>query len=230
MTDAEKSKPGHRVPALTVKGRSFMALVLTPEPPVTDWLESLDAEIARAHSFFVERPVVLDLALLGVVDDALAAGLAQRGIRVIASENAPDGMAGLPPPLAGGRLTGEIAVPEMAQALTPVRPRSLLLEHTVRSGQQIVHPDGDVTIIGGIASGAEVMAGGSIHVYGSLRGRAVAGFGGHPESRIICRRLHAELLAIDGFYMTADDMDPALVGQPAMARLDGDVLTVTGLQ
>ena len=207
-----------------------MALVLTPEPPLAEWLEGLDAEIGRASMFFVERPVVLDLALFGGDTPRLADALIQRGIRVIAAENAPAG-SGLPPSLAGGRETGEIAVPEAAVPIVAAPPvRSLLIEQTIRSGQQIVHADGDVTIVGGIASGAEVMAGGTIHVYGSLRGRAVAGFGGNPSARIFCRRLHAELLAVDGFYMTADDMDPALLGMPAMARLDGDVLAITGFE
>ena len=61
--------------------------------------------------------------------------------------------------------------------------------------------------MGSVASGAEVIAGGSIHVYGTLRGRAIAGLTGNSRARIFCRKLEAELLAIDGVYQTADDMD-----------------------
>ena len=57
-------------------------------------------------------------------------------------------------------------------------------------------PKGDVTVLGAIASGAEVVAGGSIHVYGALRGRAMAGADGNRDARIFCSRLEAELLAI----------------------------------
>ena len=217
-----------------------MALVLTPEMPVEDWLAALDAEMARAATFFVERPVVLDLGLLDAesapdLAERLGEALAGRGIRVIAAENVPEGLAGLPAPLSGGRAAGEIDVPEASEedaAPSPALPaiRSLLVEGGLRSGQQVVHPEGDVTVLGSVASGAEVMAGGSIHVYGAIRGRAIAGFGGHGQARIICRRLQAELLAIDGFYLTADDMEPGVLDRPAMARLEGDALTITSME
>ncbi len=206
-----------------------MALVLTPEAPLPDWLASLDEQIARASTFFVERPVVLDLGLLDetVGADELATlpgALAERGIRMIAAENVPGDLAGFPAPLFGGRATGEEDIPDPP---APVRPTpSLLIEEPVRSGTQIVFPEGDVTVIGSIASGAEVMAGGSIHVYGAIRGRAVAGFAGNPGARILCRALDAELLAIYGFYLTADDMDATLRGKPAVARLDGETIAI----
>ena len=91
----------------------------------------------------------------------------------------------------------------------------------MRSGQSVVFEKGDVSIVGSIASGAEVIAGGSIHVYGALRGRAIAGLGGNQRARIFCRKLEAELLAIDGVYRTADDMDAALRGKPVQAWLGG---------
>ena len=93
--------------------------------------------------------------------------------------------------------------------------RTLALSSTrhVRSGQSVFFADGDVTVVGSVGSGAEVVAGGSIHVYGTLRGRAMAGTSGNSRARIFCRRIEAELLAIDGFYRTADQLDP----QPARA-------------
>ena len=211
-----------------------MALVLAPDGEIADWLALLDAEIARASALFVERPVVLDLGLLSETDamaaSSLPGELERRGIRLIAAENVPDGVDAMPAPLAGGRATGEVEIAEPEVAAPAPPPRSLMVDATVRSGQQIVHPEGDVTVLGSIASGAEVMAGGSIHVYGALRGRAVAGFGGNPQARIICRKLHAELLAIDGFYLTADDMDPAMVGASAVAQLDGEQMTISVLE
>ncbi len=209
-----------------------MALVLTPEAPLPDWLASLDEQIVRAATFFVERPVVLDLGLIEAGTDAdeimaLPAELAGRGIRMIAAENVPDGVTGFPEALFGGRATGEEDIPDPP---APTRPTpSLLIEEPVRSGTQIVFPEGDVTVIGSIASGAEVMAGGSIHVYGAIRGRAVAGFAGNPGARLLCRALDAALLAIDGFYLTADDMDATLRGKPAVARLDGESIAISPL-
>jgi septum site-determining protein MinC len=103
----------------------------------------------------------------------------------------------------------------------PQQPNSLLLNSPVRSGQCIVHPEGDVIVVGSVASGAEVIAGGSIHVYGTLRGRAIAG-SRDARARIFCRKLEAELLSIDGIYMVADDMPAHVRGQPIQVWLDGD--------
>jgi septum site-determining protein MinC len=80
-----------------------------------------------------------------------------------------------------------------------------------------------------VASGAEIVAGGSIHVYGALRGRAMAGSMGNPRARIFCQKIEAELLAIDGYYRTAEEIDPRLRGQPMQAWLDGDVMMITAL-
>jgi septum site-determining protein MinC len=97
----------------------------------------------------------------------------------------------------------------------------------VRSGQSIAFEHGDITILGSVASGAEVVAGGSIHVYGALRGRAIAGLSGNAPARIFCRKLHAELVAIGGVYQTAEDMPPERIGAPSCAWLDGDLMRIT---
>jgi septum site-determining protein MinC len=118
---------------------------------------------------------------------------------------------------------------------TPARPvprpepASLLLESPVRSGQSIMFPAGDVTVMGAVASGAEIIAGGSIHVYGALRGRALAGSHGNPRARIFCNKLEAELLAIDGFYRAAEDMEPDLRGRPIQAWLQDEMMFITQL-
>ena len=109
------------------------------------------------------------------------------------------------------------------------QPYSLIIEEPVRSGQSIVFPEGDVTVLGSVASGAEIIAGGSIHVYGTLRGRVLAGSAGNPNARIFCRKLEAELIAIDGLYKTAEDMEPNLVGKPVQAWLEGDALMAASL-
>jgi septum site-determining protein MinC len=100
----------------------------------------------------------------------------------------------------------------------------------VRSGQSVVFPKGDVTVIGSVASGAEVLAGGSVHIYGTLRGRAIAGAVGRSNARIFCRRFEAELVSIDGFYKTADQMDPALRGRAVEVGLVGDSIVIAPLR
>ncbi len=104
-----------------------------------------------------------------------------------------------------------------------------MLDAPVRSGQVIQHLDGDVTVMGSVASGAEVIAGGSIHIYGALRGRAIAGAVGDANARILCRKFEPELIAIDGLYKTADDLGATGRGQAVQARLDGDAIVVSAL-
>ena len=97
------------------------------------------------------------------------------------------------------------AEPEKPEPEAKPKPSSLLLDSPVRSGQSVVFTDGDVTVLGSVGSGAEIVAGGSIHIYGTLRGRAMAGVNGNPAARIYCQRIEAELLAIDGYYQTAEE-------------------------
>ena len=106
---------------------------------------------------------------------------------------------------------------------------SLVLDDSVRSGQIIEFP-GDVTVIGSVGSGAEIVAGGSIHIYGTLRGRALAGTAGDPTARIFCRKFQAELLAINGSYRLADNFDAELRDRAVQARLEGMRMNLTPLE
>jgi septum site-determining protein MinC len=84
-------------------------------------------------------------------------------------------------------------------------------------------------VLGSVASGAEVVAGGSIHVYGALRGRAMAGSMGNARARIFCSTNEAELIAINGYYRTAEDMDANLRSRPAQCWLEDRVLSIAAL-
>ncbi len=218
------------------RGRSYMAFALTPEPPIVDWLSELDAWIRSSAGFFVGRPVVLDLSAVTLTTSAIAHlidELSSRSIRIMGIEGieAEKLGPGLPPLLKGGRAATVEAVETPKQAAAPARkePSSLLLETPVRSGQSVFFPDGDVTVLGSVGSGAEIIAGGSIHVYGTLRGRAMAGMAGNRQARIFCSKIEAELLAIDGFYRTAEDLDASLQGRVVQAWLNGEVLMVAAM-
>ena len=106
---------------------------------------------------------------------------------------------------------------------------TLMIRSPIRSGQLIFHPHGDVIVLGSVASGSEIIAAGSIHVYGTLRGRASAGALGNTGARIFCRRNEAELLAVDGWYVTAEEMEGISRGKPVQAFLDGGALRVETL-
>ncbi len=215
---------------LRFRGRSFVAFVFSPVVPIIGWLEELDATLARSPGFFAGRPVVLDLSALELSQSAIAhliASLQERSIRVLGIEGVDEAQlgSGMPPVLTGGR---QCSV-EDARPKTKAPSGSLLLETPVRSGQSIVFTEGDVTVLGSVGSGAEIVAGGSIHVYGTLRGRAMAGVNGNSSARIYCQKIEAELLAIDGYYQTADEIDGRLRNKPAQAWLDGNIMRITPL-
>ncbi len=246
-------------PCMKFKGKSFIAIVLTPENPADDWFAELDRIISRSPGFFIDRPIILDVRgkKLPIEElESLLAGLEQRSIRVMGI----DGIAGtrlkpgMPPSFGGGRLTADVDVPEpasdtpkeaapamngakpeasdqaaaersaVAQAPVPKDGQSIVISEPVRSGQSVMHPDGDVTILGSVSSGAEVIAGGSIHVYGALRGRALAGVSGDDNARIFCSRLDAELVSINGLYQIADDFTGDVLNQPAQIRFEDEKL------
>ena len=244
---------------IRLKGRSFLALVLSPELPFDNWLARLDDLASRSTGFFLGRPIVLDVEGLDI-DQAqlkdLIGELGERSVRIMGIEGARSSLIGfgMPPAMKGGRPAADFE-PPAAEAAPPAEPEgtangshaavkakavdpapapirveaqralpSIIVEEPVRSGQSIMFPEGDVTILGSVASGAEIVAGGSIHVYGTLRGRAMAGSVGNSSARIFCRKLEAELVAIDGLYKMADDIDAQYRGQAVQVWLDGDTI------
>jgi septum site-determining protein MinC len=219
-----------------LRGRSYVAFVFSPVVPIVEWLAEIDATLARSPGYFVGKPIVLDLAAVDLSSSAithLVGSLNERSIRVLGIEGVEEERlaANMPPLLTGGRAC-VITRNEPAQKPEPEakpKPNSLLLESPVRSGQSIVFMEGDVTVLGSVGSGAEIVAGGSIHIYGTLRGRAMAGVNGNSNARIYCQRIEAELLAIDGYYQTAEEIDDTLRNRPAQAWLQGDTMKITPL-
>ena len=105
------------------------------------------------------------------------------------------------------------------------------LMHTapVRSGQQLYAEQRDMTILSTVGAGAEVIADGSIHIYGALRGRALAGAQGNTEARIFCREFHAELVAVAGNYKVLEDIPQELRGKPVQVWLEQGQLKLAAL-
>lgn len=97
---------------------------------------------------------------------------------------------------------------------------NLLVEHPVRSGQQVYSPAGDLVIVGDVGAGAEVLARGNVHIYGTLRGRALAGVHGDRQARIFCRRFDAEMVSVAGVYAVTDQFGRDVVNQPALISLE----------
>lgn len=230
-------------------GRSILAFVLAPERPMIEWLAELDRKVSSSHNFFANRPIVLDLtpfAATKMEAEDLVGHFESRGLRLVAVEGVP--MDWFPTQLAP--LPGVIQAigadgPRKDGAILQVEPpivgahrqaagcgpkcATLLIDEPVRSGQIITYLDGDVTVVGAVASGAEVIAGGSIHVYGALRGRAFAGAHGNPLARIFCHSFDAEIMVIDGLYQTADEFDQSLRGKTVQAWLHHGTMNIKSM-
>jgi septum site-determining protein MinC len=134
-------------------------------------------------------------------------------------------------PAASMSQTPELAPADKATPPPPGRSRTAGLhqENPVRSGQQVYARDGDLVITKLVANGAEVIADGSIHVYGALRGRALAGAQGDERARIYCQEFHAELVSIAGRYRVFEDLPEDLRGKPVQAWLEGEKLLLARL-
>jgi septum site-determining protein MinC len=103
-----------------------------------------------------------------------------------------------------------------------------MITHPVRSGQR-VYAKGDLIVTATVSAGAEIMAEGNIHIYGSLRGKALAGVLGNTDSRIFCSDLQAELISIAGIYKLSDDLDKYTRGQPVQISLQEQTLLIKAI-
>ena len=132
-----------------------------------------------------------------------------------------------PPPRTREEPVAASAAPTAAAA--PAAEPGLIQAAPVRSGQQVYAANRDLTVLSAVGAGAEVIADGSIHIYGALRGRALAGAQGNPKSRIFCREFHAELVAVAGHYKVLEDIPKDLHGKPVQVWLDGEALRIEQL-
>ncbi len=107
----------------------------------------------------------------------------------------------------------------------PLRPAPKVVTQPVRSGQR-VYSQGDLVVFASVSPGAELIADGSIHVYGKLSGRALAGSGGNTNARIFCQALDAELLAVAGAYRVFEEPLGNLKGKQVQVYLDGEKLII----
>ena len=225
--------------SLKFRVRSYIAFVFTPRAPIADWLMDLDATLERSKSFFSGHAVALDLSAVRLSPNGIAhlvASLEERNIRVLGIEAVElIEAAGFLPSCAAAAEPKTSTCPSRSRPATEGAPRgreqpaSLLIEEPVRSGQSVAFVEGDVTVLGSVGSGAEIIAGGSIHIYGTLRGQAMAGVTGNRRARIFCHRFEAELLAIGSYYKTADEIDDSVRSGPIQAWLDGNTLKISAM-
>jgi septum site-determining protein MinC len=206
----------------------------------------LGEQIGRSPRFFLNAPVVLDLK--GTADFSAPAEFAEardilrrHTLTLVGVQNASPaqaeagvaaGLAGFAPnstqPRRPPSPEPSVSSPPPPQ---PVRAeaaaKTLMVTQLVRSGTQIYARGADLVVTAAVSPGAEIMADGNIHVYGPLRGRALAGASGDVEARIFCSRFEAELVSIAGRYLVSEQMPPAERGLPVQIALVDDRLTIT---
>lgn len=231
---------GENAPPFELKGSLFTLTVLHLFQLDRTAIEQyLAAKVKQAPGFFNNTPVVIDLeglaqprnGLDGVDFHGLYELLRQYGMAPVGIRNGSPELqsaarqAGLPA-LPDSRVAGAARKPERTD---PAPARNRIVNHPVRSGQQIYAADGDLIVLGVVSAGAEVIADGNIHVYGALRGRALAGVRGDVETWIFCQSLEAELISIAGRYRISEQLDAADRGKAVQVHLVDDRLVVEHL-
>jgi septum site-determining protein MinC len=229
-----------------VQGAVFTVMVVRAEmlrDPAFD--PELAQQVQRSPRFFLNAPVVLDLK--GAAEFTYEAEfveardiLRRHTLTLIGIQNAQPtqvdaaaatGLASFAPNASQPSRARPV---EPAPSATPAPPhlaatataKSRLVTQPVRSGTQIYARGADLVVTAPVSPGAEIMADGNIHVYGVLRGRALAGASGDVEARIFCSRLEAELVSIAGHYLVSDQLPPEQRGSAVQIALVDGRLTI----
>ncbi len=244
-TDSQQN--AHHSPVLEFKSSTFSVpvLVLAGNDVITIE-QQLQEKIHQAPEFFKNSPLVFDLQELNKYDLDIDVtelthvirklGLLPIGIRGGAAQQNQQAL-DLGIPVHSGHSTAassatpkqQIPEPEPESEPTPepqsVAATTTMITHPVRSGQRI-YASGDLVILAQVSAGAEILAEGNIHVYGSLRGRALAGVQGNTEARIFCSDLQAELISIAGNYKISEDLNGIVLNQPVQIYLQNHTLVI----
>jgi septum site-determining protein MinC len=203
-------------------------------------------QAVKGMAVIIESDVDVDLAALlkrlrevgmqplGVVDGLLNAAAADAGLPILSKEagrtSAPREPAAETPraaerPVERVQERAAEPPPPLPPASGPRRTARIVAE-PVRSGQQIYAEGSDLIVLSTVSHGAEIIADGCIHVYGALKGRAIAGARGDETARIFCRKFEAELVAVAGIYAVAEQIKDSPRGQPAQVFLENGRLKI----
>ena len=245
----DSKKTSKLVNTLEFKTSTFSVPVLLV---ATDDLSSLEQQLAlkinAAPEFFKNSPLVLDLqeinkqtlkvdlnALVAVIRNASLIIVGIRAGNELQNKQALN--LGIPVyPVQERAAVVEAKKPAKApvvkaQATTSARPEinesvpTTIITHPIRSGQRI-YAAGDLIVMAQVSAGAEIMAEGNIHVYSSLRGRALAGVQGDHGARIFCFDLQAELISIAGTYKVSEDLNASVRNKPVQIYLQDESLII----
>jgi len=229
---------------IELKGSSFtLSVVHLHEAKPEVIRQALEEKIAQAPAFLQHAPVVVNVsALPGPINWAqLQKAISESGLRVVGVSGCKDAglkaeieRVGLPLLTEGKEKTTRSAsatkpVSAEPAPAAPAVTKTRLIDVPVRSGQRIYAPNCDLIVTSHVSAGAELIADGNIHVYGIMRGRALAGAGGERDAQIFSTHLAAELVSIAGEYWLSDQIPAEFYGKAARLRLAENALTVQSL-
>ncbi|WP_058913029.1 septum site-determining protein MinC [Entomohabitans teleogrylli] len=228
---------------IELKGSSFTLSVVHlhhAQPEVIR--QALEDKIAQAPTFLKHAPVVVNIAALaGPVDwHGLYQAISATGLRVIGVSGCKDAALkqqidaeGIPLLTEGKEKSvraprAKAPEPVIEPVAAPV-VKTRLIDTPVRSGQRVWAPGCDLIVTSSVSAGAELIADGNIHVYGMMRGRALAGASGDRDAQIFCTHLAAELVSIAGEYWLSDQIPAEFTGKASRLRLAGGALAIEPL-
>ncbi|WP_312454010.1 septum site-determining protein MinC [Pseudescherichia sp.] len=230
---------------IELKGSSFTLSVVhlhDAKPEVIR--QALEDKIAQAPAFLQHAPVVINISALEEVVNwpALQKAITSTGLRIVgvsgckqAELKAEIDRAGLPLLTEGKEKARQQAAEPVPATRVVEEPivapitKTRLIDVPVRSGQRIYAPGCDLIVTSHVSAGAELIADGNIHIYGMMRGRALAGASGDREAQIFCTHLTAELVSIAGEYWLSDQIPAEYYGKAARLLLADNALTVQPL-
>ncbi|WP_261857937.1 septum site-determining protein MinC [Photobacterium sanguinicancri] len=188
----------------------------------------LKEKVDQAPNFFAAAPIVIDISNAGTNIDfkQLKAGITEAGMIPVGISGCKDTKM--------QRLAKEAGLAVMnaakhVKANAPVMEPTRVIRTPVRSGQQIYAKNCDLVVMSNVSAGAEIIADGCIHVYGVLRGRAIAGANGQKQARIFCRNLQPELVSIDGNFWLSDKIEEKFWGKGVVISLTENNLNIEPL-
>lgn len=222
---------------IELKGSSFTLSVVylhVSDPEVIR--QALQEKVELAPAFLKNAPVVINVATLeGDADwKALQQAVTVAGLRVVGISGCKNEQqkiaiahAGLPLINEGKGQKKTSQAPNAARSSNNTSAKACIINTPVRSGQQIYAHNGDLIVTSHVSAGAELIADGNIHIYGTMRGRALAGASGDTQCQIFCTHLvGAELVSIAGQYWLSDQIPPAFVGKGVQFSLLNNALTI----
>ncbi len=226
-------------PVLELKGSLLTLMVLNLFNSDNELIaKALTEKISKAPDFFQQVPIIIDLQALE--DNPITLDLSElvkllrtygltpvavRGGSIEQNEVALNMNLGIlnniKSQTSASQLTEETKV--------AVIPETKIIRNPIRSGQQVIADKGDLIVLSTVSHGAEILASRHIHVYGALRGRALAGINGDKKAQIFCQQLYADLLSIAGQYQVNEDFPNDLIGKSAQVYLEQDNLIIKEL-